>query len=144
MANTLVGIHHGDGQRRAYPAQRQNLVALRSLERDQLDNGRIDFKVGKIDGGNAILAREEIRDIFVGKESELDQRRPRRQFGLLLDLHRLFQLLWGNDLLLDEKVTQPLRHTSISYLIGREIQLSSGFSAHSRNPLEKTRPRLAR
>jgi hypothetical protein len=27
----------------------------------------------------------------------------------------LFQLLWGNDLLFDEKVTQPLRHTSISY-----------------------------
>jgi hypothetical protein len=27
----------------------------------------------------------------------------------------LFQLLWGNNLLFDEKVTQPLRHTSISY-----------------------------
>jgi len=27
----------------------------------------------------------------------------------------LFQLLWGNDLLFDEKVAQPLRHTSISY-----------------------------
>jgi hypothetical protein len=27
----------------------------------------------------------------------------------------LFQLLWGYDLLFDEKVTQPLRHTAISY-----------------------------
>ena len=40
---------------------------------------------------------------------------PRRQLRFLLDLGRLLQLLWGNDLLFDEKITQPLRHTSISY-----------------------------
>ena len=49
---------------------------------------------------------------------------PRRQLRLLLDLGRLFQLLWGDDLLFDEKITQPLRHTSISYLSDREIRLT--------------------
>src|SRR5437879_12338036 len=34
---------------------------------------------------------------------------------LLLGFGGLFQLLWDYDLLFDEKVTQPLRHTSISY-----------------------------
>jgi len=38
-----------------------------------------------------------------------------RKVRFLLNLNRLFQLLRGNDLLFDEKVTQPLRHTSISY-----------------------------
>ena len=112
-------IDHGDGQRRAHAAQRQDLVALGGFERNQLDDCRIDFKIGEIDGGNAVLAREEIGDVFVGQEAQLDQRRAQAAVGLLLDLRRLFQLLWGNDLLFDEKITQPLRHTSISYLIVR-------------------------
>jgi hypothetical protein len=41
----------------------------------------------------------------------------------------LFQLLWGNNLLFDEKVTQPLRHTSISYpLIERCLAISPAFA----------------
>jgi hypothetical protein len=37
----------------------------------------------------------------------------------------LFQLLWGNDLLFHKKITQPLRHTSISYLSGRGMTSTS-------------------
>ena len=38
-------IDHGDSQRCTHPAQWQNLVALGSLKRDQLYNGRINFKI---------------------------------------------------------------------------------------------------
>ena len=109
------GIDHGDGERRAHAAQRKNLVALGGLKRNQLDDGRVNFEIRKIDGGNAVLAREEIGDIFVGQEAELHQGGAQAAVLLLLHLRRLFQLLWGDDLLFDEKITQPLRHTQISY-----------------------------
>ena len=111
MAKTLVGIDHGDGERRAHAAERKNLVALRGLKRNQLDDCRINFKVRKIDGGNAVLAGEKIGDVLVREEAQLHQGGAQAAALLLLDLGRLFQLLWGNDLLFDEKVTQPLRHT---------------------------------
>ena len=38
-------------------AERQNLIAFRGFERNQLDDGGIDFKIRKIDGGHAVLAR---------------------------------------------------------------------------------------
>src|ERR1039458_9443159 len=109
------GIDHRDSERGAHAAQRKNLVALGGLERNQLDDCRINLEVGKVDGGNTILAGEEIGDVLVREEAKLHQGRPQATALLLLDLTRLFQLLWGNDLLFDEKVTQPLRHTQISY-----------------------------
>ncbi len=48
-------IDHGDGERRAYATQRQDLVTLGRLERNQLDDGRINFEIGEINSGNAIL-----------------------------------------------------------------------------------------
>ena len=108
-------IDHRDGQRCAHAAQRKNLVAFCGLERNQLDDGRVNFEVGKIDGRNAILARKEICDVLIREEAELHQGGAQAAALLLLHLIRLFQLLWGNDLLFDEKVTQPLRHTQISY-----------------------------
>ena len=113
------GIDHGDGQRSADAAQRQNLVTLGSFERNQLDDRGIDFKIGKIDGGNAVLPGEKVGDVLVGEEAQLDQGRAQATVALFLDLGRLLQLLWGDDLLFDEKITQPLRHTSISYLRDR-------------------------
>src|SRR4029077_15358177 len=104
-----------------YAAQRQDLVALGSLKRNQLDYGSVNFKIREINGGNSVLAGKKISDIFVGEKPQLHQCRAPPAIGLFLDLHRLFQLLWGDHLLLHQKVAQPLRHTSISYLIGREI-----------------------
>jgi hypothetical protein len=43
----------------------------------------------------------------------------------------LFQLLWGYDLLFDKKITQPLRHTSISYLSGRGMTSTSFCSRNN-------------
>ena len=53
------------------------------------------------------------------RKPSLTKAEPRRTVGLFLDLGRLLQLLCGNDLLFDQKITQPLRHTSISYLCVR-------------------------
>src|SRR5208337_4487961 len=108
-------INHCDGEGRAYATQRKDLVSLRGFKRNQLDDGGIDFKVREVDGGNAILPGEKIGDVLIGEEAELHQSGAQAAILLLLGLSRLFQLLWGNDLLFDEKVTQPLRHTSISY-----------------------------
>src|SRR5262249_17191817 len=124
-------IDHGDGERRAHAAQRENLVALRGFKRNQLDDCRIDFEIREIDSGDAILAGKEIGDIFVRQEAELHQGGAQAAVLLLLNLSRLFQLLWGNDLLFDEKVTQPLRHTSISYPPGETAPDNyTGFRAN--------------
>src|SRR5260370_13345395 len=68
-----------------------------------------------MDGGNAVLGGEKIGDIFVREEAELHQGGTQATALFLLSFRGLFQLLWGNDLLFDEKVTQPLRHTQNSY-----------------------------
>ena len=60
------------------------------------------------------MARKKVGDIFIREESELYQGGAQAAALFFLHLIRLFQLLWGNDLLFDEKVTQPLRHTLIS------------------------------
>src|SRR5262249_6620987 len=91
--------------------QRQNLIALGRLERNQLDDCRINFEVGEINSGNAVLTRQKVRHVLVGQKAELHQRRAEAAVGLLLDLACLCQLLRGYDLLFDEKITQPLRHT---------------------------------
>src|SRR5208282_774462 len=106
------GVHHGDGERSADPAERQNLIAFRGFERNQLDHRGIDFKIRKIDGGHAVLAREKVGDILIREETQLHQRRGEPGVRLLLQLGRFFQLLWGYDLFFDEQVTQPLRHIS--------------------------------
>jgi hypothetical protein len=106
------GIDHGDGERCAHTAERQNLVALGGLERNQLNDGRVDLEIGKIDGGHAVLARQEVGDILIGEEAELHQSRGEAAASVFLELRRLFQLLCGNDLFFDEQVAQPLRHIS--------------------------------
>ena len=86
----IGGINHGDGQRCADPAERQDLITLRGLERNKLYYRRINFEVRKIDGGNAVLPGEEIGDILVGQEAQLYQSRAETAAALFLDLGCLF------------------------------------------------------
>src|SRR5208337_755566 len=102
------GVDHGDGERSADAAQRQDLIAFRGFVGNQLDDGRIDFKIREINSRDAILAREKIGDILIGEEPQLHQRRSEASMRLLLKFGRLFQLLLCDDLLLDEQVTEPL------------------------------------
>ena len=110
-------INHRDRERRAHAAQGQNLVALCGLVRNQLDDGRINFKIRKIDCGHAILAGKKIGDILIGEEVELDECAAQATTGFALNFARLLQLLWGDDLLFDEKVSQPLGHFQNSILL---------------------------
>ena len=93
------GIHHGDGQRRADAAQRKNLIALRRFKWNELYDRGVNFKIGQVDGGNAILTREKVGDVLVRKEAELHQGRAQAAALFLLNLRRFIQLLWGNHLL---------------------------------------------
>ncbi len=111
------GIDHGDGQRCTYPAQRQNLITLRGLVGNQLDDRGVNFEIGKIDRRHPVLPGKEIGHVLVGEEVELHQCAAQATVALLLYLGRLLQLLWGNDLLFYEKVAQSLGHASISYLL---------------------------
>src|SRR5208283_2104241 len=80
----IGGIDHGDSERSAHAAERQDLITPCGFERNQLDDDRINFEVGKIDGGHAILAREEVGDILVGEEAQLHQSRSEADVRLLL------------------------------------------------------------
>ena len=46
-------------------------------------------KVRKIDGGHAVLARQEVGDILVGEEAQLHQSRGKADVCLLLEFGRL-------------------------------------------------------
>jgi hypothetical protein len=66
------------------------------------------------------LAGKKIGDVLVIEEVELHQCTAQAAVLLFLNLGRLLQLLWGDDLLFYEKVSQPLGHTSISDLSSRK------------------------
>jgi len=85
----IGGIDHGDGEGCAYAAEGQDLVALGGFERNQLDDRGINFEIGEIDGGDAILAGEKIGDILVGKKSQLHERGGEAAVRLLLQFARL-------------------------------------------------------
>jgi hypothetical protein len=90
--------------------------------RNQLHDRRIDVKIRKIYGGNAVLAREEIGDVLVGQEAEFNQGAAQAAVLLLLHLDCLLQLFWGDDLLFDKKVAQSLRHTPISWYCLKQVR----------------------
>ena len=66
-------IGHRDRERRARSAERNDLIFLRGLGRDQLDDGRIDLELRQVDRRDAVLLAEERRELFVLDEPELDQ-----------------------------------------------------------------------
>src|SRR6266849_622035 len=137
-------IDHRDGERSSYAAQGKNLITLGGFKRNQLDNRRINFKIREVDGRHAVLARKKVRDVLIREEAELHQCGAQAGVLLLLGLSRLFQLLWGNDLLFDEEVTQPLRHTSISYPRGGTMpETLAGLGAKSGLLLGEKRSPLA-
>src|SRR5439155_27373181 len=80
------------------------------------------FEVREIDGRNAVLPREKIGDIFICQEAKLHQSRAQAAIGFFLNLRCLLQLLRANDLLFDEKITQPLRHAWISYACRKTLR----------------------
>ena len=73
-------------------AERNDLVLLDGLGRNQLDDGRVDVELREIDGGNAVLLAQELGDFFVGDEAESDQIQSDLAAVGLLMVQRFLQL----------------------------------------------------
>ncbi len=66
-------VAHGQDERGTGPVDRDRLVFLHHLHRDQLDHGRIDVEIGQVDGGDAVLLGKERRKFRLADESFLDE-----------------------------------------------------------------------
>src|SRR5262249_61071823 len=66
-------IRHGDRQRRARARERDDLIFLRGIAGNELDDTGIDLELAERNGGNAVLLAEEGGDLLVLDVSELDQ-----------------------------------------------------------------------
>ena len=95
-------IGHRNGQRRANPRERNDLVADGSVLRDQLDDGGVDFVILQIDGGNAVLAGKHTRNLIVADEAELHQARPQPASARLLMFQGLPELVGRDQVFLDQ------------------------------------------
>ena len=95
-------IRHRDRQRRAGAADRDDLVLLRGLGRNQLEDRRVDVELGEVDEGDAVLAAEERGDLLVLDHPQLDERHPQLAAVGLLMVQGLLQL-GGRDALFAEQ-----------------------------------------
>src|SRR6476620_9676207 len=66
-------VRHRDGQRGAVSRERDDLVLVRGLARDQLDHRRVDVELEEVDGGDAVLLAQQRGDVFVLDEAQFDQ-----------------------------------------------------------------------
>ena len=104
------GIGNRNRQGRAGPAQRDDLIFLGGVGRDQLDHRLIDFKLGQVDRGHAVLLAEQRRDFFVGHETELDEIQAQLPAVGLLIVERLLQLRRSDALFLQKQVADADGH----------------------------------
>src|SRR5262249_53000160 len=89
-----------------------DLVLLRGLRRDQLDDGRIDLELVEVDGGNAVLLAQQRRDFLVLGEPELDQNQAElAPVGLLIGQHFL-ELLRADALLFEKQFADADGHVT--------------------------------
>ena len=95
-----------DRQGRADAAARNDLVLLGGRGRHELDDAGVDFKLGEVDGENAVLSAEQRRDLVVLGEAEL------APVGLLV-LEGFLKLRRGNTLLLEEQLADSDSHASL-------------------------------
>jgi hypothetical protein len=77
-------VGHRQDQRRAGARQREHLVLLADLLRDELEHLGLDLVLLEVDGGDAVLVREEISDLGVGDVTELRERKAEVLAGALL------------------------------------------------------------
>src|SRR5580700_5374148 len=103
-------IGHRNGQGRAYPGERNNLIADGGVLRDQLDNGGVDLIILQIDGGNPVLAGKHTRYLVVADEAELHQARPQPGPAGFLVIQGLTELVGGDQVFLDQYFAEPGRH----------------------------------
>ena len=106
-------IGHRHDERRAGARDRDDLVLVADLARDELEHLLIDLVLVEVDRGHAVLRREEVGDLAVGDVAELGQRGAQVLAGLALLVLRLPELLEADELLADEQLAEAVhvRHT---------------------------------
>ena len=129
-------VGHRDRQRRAGAAERDDLVLLRGLGRDQLDDRGIDLELRQIDRGHAVLLGEQSGDLLVLDEAELDEIEAELAAVGLLIVQRLLQLGRSDALLLQQQLADADRHRayrSDEDCSGRQTSMSAASVAGQQN-----------
>ena len=103
-------VGHRDRQRRAGARERNDLVLLRGVGRNELDDGGVDFEFGERDRRNAVLAAEEGGHLLVLDETHLDQIQAELPPVLALVVQRLLELFSRDALLLEKQLSDTYRH----------------------------------
>ena len=103
-------IRHRDRQRRAGAADRDDLVLLGGLGRNQLEDRGVDVELGEVDEGNAVLAAEERGDLLVLDHPQLDEGHPQLAAVGLLMVQGLLQLGGGDALFAEQEFAEPNSH----------------------------------
>ena len=103
-------VGHRDRERGARSRERDDLVLLRRLGGDQLDDGGVDLELADRDRGDAELLAEERGDLGFLDEAQRDQRKPELAALLALLRERFLQLLRGDALLFEKQVAKADGH----------------------------------
>jgi len=109
-------VRHRDRQRGARAAERENLVLLRGLGGNKLDDRLVDLEGRQVDGRNVVLTAEEADDLVVGDVPELHEVHPELAPVRLLVVQGLLELLRGDPLLLQQEFANPDRHLAAAPL----------------------------
>ena len=104
------GVGDGDRERRARAAERDDLILLRGVGGDQLDDRLVDLELREVDRGNAVLLAEKRRDLFVGDEAELDEIQAKLAAVGLLIVQRLLQLRRSDALFFQKQIADADGH----------------------------------
>jgi hypothetical protein len=102
----VARVGHGDGEDVACAIDGDDLVFLRDLGRDELNDDPVDLEVGQVDGGDAVLAAQERRDVVFADEPQLHQVGADAAARRLLLLQGLVELFAGDEGRLDEHVAK--------------------------------------
>src|SRR5215204_2538518 len=86
------------------------MVLLGGFGRNEAKNGWIDLELVQRNGGDAVLLAEEGGDLLVFDEAQADQAVTELASTLTLRVQRLLELLRGNALLLEKKLSNTDRH----------------------------------
>ena len=106
------GIGHRDRERRTRAAQRDHLVLLRRLDRDQFDDRGIDLELREVDGRHAILPAQQGGDVFAFHEAQLHQGRSQLPSMDLLVCQSFLELFRCDAPLFEEQLADAYSHVS--------------------------------
>ena len=104
-------IGHRQGQRRTGQADRHQVVAARQRRRDEADHLGRDVHRHRIDEREAVLLLQQGRQLGVGEDAQVDQRRTEGgAFLALVVLDRLLELREVDQTAFDEQLSETRAH----------------------------------